>query len=432
MFFSTSVFVFIGLGIAIQYLVQSHFYEEDRNQLTSNRTSISVLLQNKGITSTEIFSSLKSRGINVWITKKNGEQTQNTNVIANDDAFSPSKDLNEWTYNNYTFRTLYYPLNAHDEYTGLLIGINIDHHIQFNKKLKVILMWSISIASLLSFLYSFLIVSMGFKPLRSLQNQIKEVQPNKLHIRLSDERLPTELIEFARVQNQMLERLELGFQRLSDFSSDIAHELKTPLSNIVTQTQVTLSHPRSTQDYQDILSSNLEELERINKTINDTLYLAKSENDLLLKNNIHLDLVSLFEPIVEYYSIISEESDVTIRLSGKGILYGDKSMIQRIANNLLSNAIRHSAPNSSILIDIKESPNKVQLSISNTGDIIQEKDLPFIFERFYRADKSRRHSSSTGAGLGLTIVRSIINAHNGKITVQSADTQTTFTVSFQK
>ncbi|CAQ80952.1 heavy metal sensor histidine kinase [Aliivibrio salmonicida] len=432
MFFSTSVFVFIGLGIAIQYLVQSHFYEEDRNQLTSNRTSISVLLQNKGITSTEIFASLKSRGINVWITKNNGEQTQNTNVIANDDAFSPSKDLNEWTYNNHTFRTLYYPLNAHDEYTGLLIGINIDHHIQFNKKLKVILMWSISIASLLSFLYSFLIVSMGFKPLRSLQNRIKEVQPNKLHIRLSDESLPTELIEFARVQNQMLERLELGFQRLSDFSSDIAHELKTPLSNIVTQTQVTLSHPRSTQDYQDILSSNLEELERINKTINDTLYLAKSENDLLLKSNIHLDLVSLFEPIVEYYSIISEESDVTIRLSGKGVLWGDKSMIQRIANNLLSNAIRHSAPNSSILIDIKDSPNKVKLSISNTGDTIQEKDLPFIFERFYRADKSRRHSSSTGAGLGLTIVRSIVNAHSGKITVQSADTQTTFTVSFQK
>ncbi|WP_242503962.1 sensor histidine kinase [Aliivibrio salmonicida] len=111
---------------------------------------------------------------------------------------------------------------------------------------------------------------------------------------------------------------------------------------------------------------------------------------------------------------------------------GDKSMIQRIANNLLSNAIRHSAPNSSILIDIKDSPNKVKLSISNTGDTIQEKDLPFIFERFYRADKSRRHSSSTGAGLGLTIVRSIVNAHSGKITVQSADTQTTFTVSFQK
>ncbi|MCE7577265.1 heavy metal sensor histidine kinase [Aliivibrio fischeri] len=430
MFFSTSVFVFIGLGFAIQYLVQSHFYEEDLRLINANRTSIFVLLENEGITSSEIFASLKSRGINIWIANDNGTLTQNTNVIPNDSAFKQSKKINEWTYAGSTFRTLYYPLENENNYTGLLIGINIDHHIEFNKRLKGILIWSISIASLLSFICSFIIVNMGFKPLQYLQDRIKQVQPNKLSIRLSDEHLPNELVELAKIQNRMLDRLELGFERLSDFSSDIAHELKTPLSNIMTQTHVTLSQPRTPHEYQEILSSNLEELERINKTINDTLYLAKSENDLLLKDNMQLDLEQLFAPIIEYYSIVSEETGVTIHLSGNGSLWGDKSMIQRVANNLLSNAIRHSAPDSDIQIKIEENQSNIVLSISNIGDEIPDKDLPFIFERFYRADKSRQHSSSTGAGLGLTIVRSIVNLHNGDISVQSEGKKTTFLLTF--
>lgn len=431
MFFTTSVCVFIGLGFAIQYLVQSHFYEEDRRLIESNRTSIFVLLENKKISSSEIFASLKSRGVYIWLEKNDATLSQNTNIIPNDSAFKQSKKINEWRYNEGTFRTLYYPLN-NDNYMGFLIGINIDHHIRFNKRLNGILMWSVGIASLLSFLYSFIIVNMGFKPLQSLQDRIKQVQPNKLNIRLSDTSLPNELIEFAKIQNQMLERLELGFERLSDFSSDIAHELKTPLANIVTQTHVTLAQPRTPHEYQEILLSNLEELERINKTINDTLYLAKSENDLLLKDNIQLDLNELFTPIIEYYSIISEESGNPICLSGHGTLFGDKSMIQRIINNLLSNAIRHSEENTDITIDIKETPNNVVIAVSNMGDTIDEKDLPFIFERFYRADKSRQHLSSSGAGLGLTIVRAIVNAHNGNITVQSLNGNTTFTVTFNK
>ncbi|WP_375320201.1 heavy metal sensor histidine kinase [Aliivibrio logei] len=431
MFFATSVFVFIGLGFAIQYLVQSHFYEEDLRLIDSNRTSIFVLLENTNISSSEIFASLKSRGIYIWLEKNDATLNQNTNIIPNDSAFIQSKKMNEWRYNGGTFRTLYYPLN-NDNYIGFLMGINIDHHIRFNKRLNGILMWSIGIASLLSFLYSFMIVNMGFKPLQSLQDRIKQVQPNKLNIRLSDASLPNELIEFAKIQNQMLERLELGFERLSDFSSDIAHELKTPLANIVTQTHVTLSQPRAPHEYQEILSSNLEELERINKTINDTLYLAKSENDLLLKDNVQLNLNELFMPIVEYYSIVSEESGNTIYLSGEGTIFGDKSMFQRVANNLLSNAIRHAEPHSSIYIDIRDTVDEVAISISNTGDCISPKDLPFIFERFYRADKSRQHVSSSGAGLGLSIVRAIVNAHNGNITVQSSNRKTVFTSVFYK
>ena len=431
MFFATSVFVFISLGFAIQYLVQSHFYEEDLRLIDSNRTSIFVLLENKNISSSEIFASLKSRGIYIWLEKNDSTLNQNTNIIPNDSAFIQSKKMNEWRYNGGTFRTLYYPLN-NDNYIGFLIGINIDHHIRFNKRLNGILMWSVGIASLLSFLYSFMIVNMGFKPLQSLQDRIKQVQPNKLNIRLSDASLPNELIEFAKIQNQMLERLELGFERLSDFSSDIAHELKTPLANIVTQTHVTLAKPRTPHEYQEILSSNLEELERINKTINDTLYLAKSENNLLLKDNVQLNLNELFTPIVEYYSIISEESGNPIYLSGQGTLFGDKSMIQQIINNLLSNAIRHSEENTDITIDIKETAYNVVIAVSNMGNTIAEKDLPFIFERFYRADKSRQHLSSSGAGLGLTIVRAIVNAHSGHINAQSINGYTTFKVTFPK
>lgn len=313
----------------------------------------------------------------------------------------------------------------------LVMGVNINHHVTFFKEINWVIFWSIVLAVLISLTYSVFIVNRGLRPLKKFEYYLKKVSPGHLDIRIPVQELPAELETLSNVQNTMLDRLDHGFQLLGDFSSDIAHELRTPLTNMTTQTQVVLSKDREISDYQDALESNLEELERISKTINDTLYLAKSENSLLYQNNEKLDLSREVSRLIEYYSIAGEEKGVSIRLEGQGELYCDKSMFQRAINNLLSNAIRHASPNSVIKVVIKQFDTELTVRIINHGDTIPESSLPFIFDRFYRADKSREHTHSVGAGLGLAITKSIIEAYGGSIVAKSSNDMTEFLITFK-
>ena len=226
----------------------------------------------------------------------------------------------------------------------------------------------------------------------------------------------------------MLDRLQIGFNRLSEFSSDIAHELRTPLTNIMTQTQVVLSSSRSVEEYQDVLGSNIEELERLNKTIRDILYLAKSENQLLHSNKEMLKLEELVSSLLEFYGFIADEKGVDLTLEGSATQFGDKVMLQRAIGNIISNALRYCDKESIITIQILENENFNIIKIANHGETIPEQSLPFIFERFYRVDKSRKHSQSIGAGLGLPIAKSIVQAHGGSISVVSVNQKTEFTL----
>jgi len=227
----------------------------------------------------------------------------------------------------------------------------------------------------------------------------------------------------------MLDRLDEGFKRLGDFASDIAHELRTPLTNMTTQTQVVLSSDRELSEYHNTLGSNLEELERINKTINDTLYLAKADNALLYQNRQVLDLNKEIAQLVDYHNMLAEEKGLTIKLEGHGNYYFDQHMFQRVINNLLSNAIRHAYDNSVISILIQSSANQDKtISVINTGDTIPKASLPFIFDRFYRDDKSREHDYGFGAGLGLAIAKAIIETCGGTISAESTDGNTKFEI----
>ncbi|WP_261928087.1 histidine kinase dimerization/phospho-acceptor domain-containing protein, partial [Vibrio aestuarianus] len=156
------------------------------------------------------------------------------------------------------------------------------------------------------------IVHKGLKPLHVLQKYLSKVSPNRLNIRVPVEELPIELVQLVETQNEMLDRLHNGFNRLSEFSSDIAHELRTPLTNIMTQTHVTLSSKRTVEEYEEILISNVEELERLNKTIQDTLYLAKSENHLLHTNKEMLQLAEVIRPLLEFYEFMADEKEVCL------------------------------------------------------------------------------------------------------------------------
>ena len=243
-------------------------------------------------------------------------------------------------------------------------------------------------------------------------------------------RSPSELEELARTLNAMLARLQDSFQRLSDFSSDLAHELRTPVSNLLTQTQVVLSKRRDVEAYQDVLASNAEEFERLSRIISDMLFLAKADNNLLTPSKDDVELSAEVNSLFEFYEALAEEKGLILTCHGQGNVAGDQLMLRRAINNLLSNAIRHSPQGGAIDVDIAAGDGGgTTLSVTNSGETIPPEHLPRLFDRFYRTDSSRQRFSD-GAGLGLAITRSILRAHRGEVAATSASGLTRFTLRF--
>jgi two-component system heavy metal sensor histidine kinase CusS len=177
--------------------------------------------------------------------------------------------------------------------------------------------------------------------LHAIKREAAAITADRLHSRLPTESIPVELVDLAETLNQMLARLEDSFRRLSDFSSDIAHELRTPVSNLLTQTQVMLSRARTIDEYQDVLASNAEELERMAKMIADMLFLAKADNDLVVPNLEAVDLRAEAEGLASFYEAVAEENGVTLTVDGNATVSGDRLMLRRAMGNLLSNAFGH-------------------------------------------------------------------------------------------
>jgi two-component system heavy metal sensor histidine kinase CusS len=230
----------------------------------------------------------------------------------------------------------------------------------------------------------------------------------------------------------MLGRLDDSFQRLSAFSADIAHELRTPLSNLLTHTQVTLTRPRPIEDYREALHSNLEELQWMAQLVNDMLYLAKADHGLLVPKCEPLELAEEVDFLLDFFAPLAEDSQIGLSREGSAIFKGDRNMLRRAFSNLLDNALRFTPPAGQIRVLIVDATDGVCLRFENTGDRISETLLPRLFDRFYRADPARRKGDSEHAGLGLAITRSIVQAHGGEISCTSSQQWTSFIVQFDK
>jgi two-component system heavy metal sensor histidine kinase CusS len=241
-----------------------------------------------------------------------------------------------------------------------------------------------------------------------------------------------ELVELAQGLNLMLERLEQDFERISEFSSDLAHELRTPITNLLTQTQVTLTRERDAESYRDILASNAEEFQRLARMVSDMLYLAKTEHGLELPNREPLSLAVEVQALFDFYESFSEEARIGLSLQGDATIVGDRLMVRRAIGNLLSNALRHAFKHSVIEVIVTRLPDAVELTVKNEGHPIDEAVIPRLFDRFYRTQKSRPHPEHSGTGLGLSITRSLMLAQGGSITVESNEKNTSFTLVFPK
>ncbi len=262
------------------------------------------------------------------------------------------------------------------------------------------------------------IVQRGLSPLRQFRQVASLISTQDLTHRISVDKLPQELGALAHGINFMLHRLDGGVQQLSQFSDDLAHELRSPISNLMGKAQVTLSRERPPEEYKAVLECCTEELERVTRIVTDMLFLAQVSHPASLVPFEKIVLEDEARRVVDLFSISAEDKQISLSLSGSGQTFGDRLMVQRAISNLLSNAIRHSPIGSHVFLLIEKRSETVSLSVSNPGIGIPAQHIPHLFERFYRVDTSRSRAEG-GTGLGLAIVRSIMSLHQGTVEVSS-------------
>ena len=443
LFVAASSAVLLALGFVIASSVEKHFEQQDMDVLKgkmelTRHTLEKLHLQSdlKLITQQLDDALVGHHGLEVIIFALNHDvifATPNANVpieLASSSAkLSPHRPF-KWTLEQRSYRSIAaeLPTGIKDRSTVIVaVSLDIAHHQAFMRSFLRMLWLFVAGAAALTGVLGWAAARRGLAPLRAMREQTQVVTAQQLSHRLPVESAPVELAELAQSLNDMLARLEEAFHRLSDFSSDIAHELRTPVSNLMTETQVALSRPRSADDYRSVLESNAEECEHMARMISDMLLLAKAENGLVVQAREMVHLAAEVRALFDYYDAVAEEKGLQLTLEGDAEVSADRLMLRRALGNLLSNAVRHSAVEATLRVRIITSQDAVSICMENTGDGIAQEYVERVFDRFFRIDPSRQRSSE-GTGLGLAITKSIVAAHGGTITAASSGAVTTFTI----
>ncbi|MBN3965160.1 heavy metal sensor histidine kinase [Pseudomonas gregormendelii] len=288
---------------------------------------------------------------------------------------------------------------------------------------------AMSVGALLAFVLGWWVSQRGLRPVRLLARRAAGIDVQHLHLRLDEFSELSELQALSHALNQMLARLEDGFAQLSRFSEDLAHEMRTPLSNLMGHTQQTLRHSRSIEDYQNLLVSNQEEYERLARMIDSMLFLARTEQSDAAVKAVQIDLHELIEQLCDYFEGVAQEREVGLINQAHDQLLADPGLVRRALANLLANALRYATPGTAVTISSTLLQDRLEVTVHNQGAPIAAEHLPRLFERFYRCDPSRNQPDDSG-GLGLAIVRSIMHLHDGWVSVDSDETGTRFRLGF--
>ncbi|SDU59700.1 MULTISPECIES: heavy metal sensor histidine kinase [Pseudomonas fluorescens group] len=327
----------------------------------------------------------------------------------------------------YPLKVLLTELPAKDQRPSLRFMIGIDtetfHETQHNLLIALI---GLAIAGvLMASALGYWVARIGLKPLIKLSQEAQRLAPPLRAGRLRLSPLPPELEQFVESFNSTLERVELAYSRLESFNADVAHELRSPLTNLIGQTQVALTRGRSAEHYFEVLQSNLEELERLRSIINDMLFLASADQGNKATKLTSTSLADEVATTLDYLDFILEDAQVEVQVSGDAQVQIEVAHLRRALINLLSNAVQHTEPGQVIEVRIEVQEHQVSIGVANPGTPIASEHLPRLFERFYRVDASRSNSGNNH-GLGLAIVKAIALMHGGDVFVRSDRGMNTF------
>ena len=270
----------------------------------------------------------------------------------------------------------------------------------------------------------YLLVYFGLAPIRTLAEQTRCLAILSLDRRLETEGIPAELQVLVDQFNDLLNRLEKAYQQLEGFNADVAHELRTPLANIIASSELALRSNDKDENLRDCIGSNLEEMHRLSGIVNDMLFLSQADRGAKARRTPVQSLAQLCAEVADYYEAVLIESDLQLSIEGDASGLFDAALLRRVLSNLLNNAARYADHGSAIVIRITpKTDGRLKLSVINRGKPIPAASRPHIFDRFFRVDTSRSHGHQNH-GLGLAIVSAIARMHDGEAFAISADGET--------
>lgn len=442
LFSFSTVMILMIMGLVIHQLVMHHFETQDRTQLEGKIQLVENLLEQNHHNPSELNLYLKDALVGhhdliVQIERQSGQiifSSSPTALKSKTLVKSKHGPWLEWKVQNKIYHGLIYKKsfdqNSAIPSAQIIVGIDTSEHLHFLNDFRRQLLYIGIIGTICLMLLGWFAAWRGLRPVQTMAKVAEGISAQHLSERLEVDNTPTELKSLAIAFNDMLDRLETAVGKLSDFSSDLAHEIRTPINNLMTQTQVCLSRSRDISTYQEILFSNLEEFERLARMVSDMLFLAKAEHGLHRTNLQQVNLVKEVSALFDFYDAIAAEKGMSLKQTGQGYVEGDPSMLRRALNNLLSNAIKYGKSDSIIKIKCQQNSDTTELTIENESSPLSQEQLTRLFDRFYRTDVSRQRVEE-GTGLGLAITKSILNVHGATIQANYENGHITFKIIFQ-
>ena len=305
---------------------------------------------------------------------------------------------------------------------SLRLGTSIASDRRVLQRLGLALFFVALTASLIVSLTGARLVRRGLRPLATLAREVQAVGPHRAGVRIDASAYGSEIAPFVAQFNAMLDRAERAYLQLEAFNAEVAHELRTPLANLIGQTEVELSKPRTAEALQETLASNLEEVRRLSGLIDDMLFLSRADRGVTARRQPLDTLRSDIEEVVDFHAAEIEDRRLTVRVRGDAGLRVDRALFRRAVSNLVGNAVRYALPASTIEIAVEHRDDAVWLTVANAGTPIPPGAEQDVFKRFYRLDPSR---AGDNHGLGLAIVAAIARMHGGSTRASSAAGTTT-------
>ena len=351
----------------------------------------------------DYFQTHTDINLKLWVGEQEVYQSQGPIRVGH--WMSQTHSLGELTFNNEPVR--------------VQLALDLSGDELLLQRLAWTLIAAATLGSVIVPMTGFLIVRHGLKPLKLLAAQTAAAGPGKPGTRIDPTSYATELQPWIGQFNALLERVERAYAQLEAFNADVAHELRTPLANMIAQVEIELSQVRTLGALQDALGSQLEEAQRLSTIVTDMLFLSKADQGAVARRTGPVSVAAQVAAVGEFHEAGMELSQLSLLVKGDAELQVDAGLLRRAVSNLLGNAIRYAEPQSVIRTVIAREGKMVSLTVVNQGKPIEAAALPHLFERFYRADRSRSGSSSHH-GLGLAIVSAIARMHGGSTFAESA------------
>ncbi|MBL7999432.1 MAG: HAMP domain-containing protein, partial [Candidatus Kapabacteria bacterium] len=290
-----------------------------------------------------------------------------------------------------------------------------------------VFLFGLPVALFISILGGYLLARYSLRPVDVLTHTAHEITAHNLGMRLPAPPVNDEIGRLTDTLNEMIARLESSFAQIRQFTSDASHELRTPLAILMGELELILRRPRTPDDYQQAISSALEEVVRLSKVVESLLDISRAETGQV---HLQLDLMNiskLTEDVCEDLEIIAAEKQIAMKyeIQPFATIVGDQARLHQVLLNVIDNAIKYTREGGSVGVKLWVENTQTLISVSDTGIGIPADDIPHIFDRFYRVDKSRTRYDVPGTGLGLSIVKWIVEAHKGTITAASTENKGT-------